>query len=49
MNDMFFLTHIWLIPLFPACGAAIMFFFGRKLQKRLGQRGLRRHRSCWPS
>jgi NADH-quinone oxidoreductase subunit L len=30
---MFFLTHIWLIPLLPACGAAIMFFFGRKLQK----------------
>src|SRR5205814_5753450 len=31
---MFFLEHIWLIPLFPACGAAIMFFFGRKLQKQ---------------
>jgi len=31
---MFFLDHIWLIPFFPACGAAIMFFFGRKLQKR---------------
>src|ERR1044071_4717356 len=30
---MFFLEHIWLVPLFPACGAAIMFFFGRKLQK----------------
>jgi NADH-quinone oxidoreductase subunit L len=30
---MFFLEHIWLIPLLPACGAAIMFFFGRKLQK----------------
>jgi NADH-quinone oxidoreductase subunit L len=28
-----FLTHIWLIPLLPACGAAIMFFFGRRLQK----------------
>src|SRR5580700_8190465 len=28
-----FLTHIWLIPLLPAFGAAIMFFFGRKLQK----------------
>jgi NADH-quinone oxidoreductase subunit L len=28
-----FLTHIWLIPLFPAFGAAVMFFFGRKLQK----------------
>jgi NADH-quinone oxidoreductase subunit L len=30
---MFFLSHIWLIPLLPACGAALMFFFGRKLQK----------------
>src|SRR5580765_6384414 len=30
---MIFLEHIWLIPLFPALGAAIMFFFGRKLQK----------------
>jgi NADH-quinone oxidoreductase subunit L len=28
-----FLDHIWLIPLFPAFGAAMMFFFGRKLQK----------------
>ncbi len=28
-----FLTHIYLIPLFPALGAAIMFFFGRRLQK----------------
>jgi NADH-quinone oxidoreductase subunit L len=28
-----FLNHIYLIPLFPAFGAAIMFFFGRKLQK----------------
>jgi NADH-quinone oxidoreductase subunit L len=30
---MLFLDHIWLIPLFPAVGAAIMFFFGRRLQK----------------
>ena len=30
---MLFLEHIWLIPLFPAAGAALMFFFGRKLQK----------------
>src|SRR5208337_366519 len=30
---MFFLDHIWLIPLLPAFGAAVMFFFGRKLQK----------------
>jgi NADH-quinone oxidoreductase subunit L len=31
---MFYLNHIWLIPLLPAFGAAIMFFFGRKLQKK---------------
>jgi len=31
---MFFLDHIYLIPLLPAFGAAIMFFFGRKLQKK---------------
>ncbi len=30
---MYFLDHIWLIPLFPAIGAACMFFFGRKLTK----------------
>jgi NADH-quinone oxidoreductase subunit L len=30
---MLFLEHIYLIPLLPALGAAIMFFFGRKLQK----------------
>src|SRR5579864_409756 len=30
---MFFLDHIWLIPLLPAFGAAVMLFFGRKLQK----------------
>jgi len=30
---MLFLNNIWLIPLLPALGAAIMFFFGRKLQK----------------
>jgi NADH-quinone oxidoreductase subunit L len=29
---MFFLDHIWLIPLLPALGAALMFFFGRKLE-----------------
>jgi NADH-quinone oxidoreductase subunit L len=28
-----FLTHIWLIPLLPAAGAVLMFFFGRRLQK----------------
>ncbi len=28
-----FLDNIWLVPLFPAFGAAIMFFFGRRLQK----------------
>src|ERR1035441_1819093 len=31
---MFFLDHIWLIPLFPAVGAVCMFFFGRKLSKQ---------------
>ena len=30
---MFFLEYIWLIPLLPAFGAAMMFFFGRKVQK----------------
>src|ERR1700726_4019754 len=30
---MIFLDHIYLIPLLPAIGAALMFFFGRKLQK----------------
>jgi NADH-quinone oxidoreductase subunit L len=30
---MYFLDHIWLIPLFPAIGAVGMFFFGRKLSK----------------
>src|SRR5271154_1555479 len=30
---MLFLNHIWLLPLFPAFGAATMFFFGRRLQK----------------
>ena len=30
---MFFLDHLWIIPLFPAFGAACMFFFGRKLSK----------------
>src|ERR1700692_1026651 len=30
---MFFLNHIYLTLLFPAFGAAIMLFFGRKLQK----------------
>src|SRR5580700_10395002 len=29
----YFLSHLWLIPLFPLVGAAIMFFFGRRLQK----------------
>jgi NADH-quinone oxidoreductase subunit L len=30
---MFFLSHIWLIPLLPAAGAAVMFFFGRRFDK----------------
>jgi NADH-quinone oxidoreductase subunit L len=28
----YFVDHIWLIPLFPLAGAAIMFFIGRKLR-----------------
>ncbi|HVP42466.1 MAG TPA: NADH-quinone oxidoreductase subunit L [Terriglobales bacterium] len=31
---MFFLEQIWIIPLLPAFGAAMMFFFGRRLPKR---------------
>jgi len=31
---MFFLENIYLIPLLPAAGATIMFFFGKKLQKQ---------------
>src|SRR3954466_2074365 len=30
---MFFLDHIWIIPLLPMLGAATMFFFGRRLSK----------------
>ena len=30
---MLFLDNIWLIPLLPAFGAAVMFFFGRRMQK----------------
>lgn len=30
---MFFLDHIWIIPLLPLFGAAMMFFFGRRLSK----------------
>ena len=30
---MLFLEYIWLIPLLPAFGAAMMFFFGKKLRK----------------
>src|SRR5579871_1778194 len=31
---MFFLDHIYLVPLLPALGSILMFFFGRKLEKR---------------
>ena len=31
MPTEFFLAHIWLIPLFPLAGAALMLFFGRRL------------------
>jgi NADH-quinone oxidoreductase subunit L len=30
---MFFLDHIWVVPLLPALGAALMFFFGRRVSK----------------
>jgi NADH-quinone oxidoreductase subunit L len=33
MPSEFFLAHIWLIPLFPLAGAALMLFFGRRLAK----------------
>src|SRR5246127_3363178 len=33
-KEMFFLDHIWVIPLLPALGATLMFFFGRRLEKR---------------
>ena len=29
----YFLTHLWLIPLFPLIGAVLMFFVGRRLSK----------------
>ena len=32
---MFFLENIWIVPLIPAAGAALMLFFGRKLPKQL--------------
>ncbi|MGZ4821421.1 MAG: NADH-quinone oxidoreductase subunit L [Terriglobales bacterium] len=31
---MFFLEHIWVVPLLPIFSAAVMFFFGRKLDKK---------------
>src|ERR1700679_2401844 len=31
MPTEYFLAHIWLIPLFPLAGAALMLFFGRRL------------------
>ena len=31
---MLFLNYIWLIPLLPAFGAAVMLFFGKKLEKK---------------
>jgi NADH-quinone oxidoreductase subunit L len=32
---MFFLTNIWIVPLMPAAGAALMLLFGRRLAKPL--------------
>ena len=31
MPSEYFLAHIWLIPLFPLLGAALMLFIGRRL------------------
>jgi len=31
---MFFLDKIWMIPLLPIFSAAVMFFFGRRLEKK---------------
>ena len=31
MPTEYFLAHVWLIPMFPLAGAALMFFFGRKV------------------
>src|ERR1700722_3386551 len=31
MPTEYFLAHVWMIPLFPLAGAALMFFIGRKL------------------
>ena len=31
MPTEYFLAHIWLIPLFPLAGAALMLFIGRRL------------------
>ena len=39
---MFFLDHIWLIPLLPVIGAACMFFFGTQAAEADGERSLRR-------
>src|SRR4030095_10345098 len=33
-GPMFFLDNIWIFPLLPAFGAAMMFFFGRRLSKQ---------------
>src|SRR3990170_3706176 len=35
MPTEYFLAHIWLIPLFPLAGAALMLFFGRRLSNGL--------------
>jgi len=31
MPTEYFLAHIWMIPLFPLAGAALMLFIGRRL------------------
>ena len=45
---MLFLEYIWLVPLFPALGAAIMFFFGRRLGRRRSMQFVSA-RWPWPS
>ena len=31
----YFLEHIWLIPMFPLLTAALMLFYGRRLEKKI--------------
>jgi len=40
----YFLSHLWLIPLFPLATAALMLFFGKRLPEHWRQRAVRRKR-----